>query len=218
MSNYNPVIKCNAKSKRTGEPCQRPAINGTGKCYHHGGMTPRGFALPQTKTGQYSKHLPTRLVSTYQETLADPKLWELNEKAGLVNARLVELVQRLDTGESGATWAALRDAWDELHAAITTGNVAKTNLFLPVVSNLIEVGNRDNALWIEIAGMINLYKGLSESERRHNENMERMITAEQMMLMFAAVTDLVRQNVSDRNALHAISTGIEKLITVNHDS
>lgn len=211
-------MRCTATSKRTGLQCNGRAVTGKTKCRMHGGSTPSGIASENFRTGKYSKHLPSRLIAAYQETIADPKLWELNEKAGLIDARLVELVQRLDTGESGETWAALKKAWADLKAAINAGDAEETALFMPVVDDLITAGNRDQAVWKEISELINTYKGLSESERRHNENMERMITAEQMMLMFAAVTDLVRQNVTDRHALHAISAGIEKLITVNHDS
>ena len=217
MSKNTPYVRCNAKSKQTGEQCKRPVIAGTTKCYHHGGMSLRGTASPTFKTGQYSKFLPTRLLSTYQQTLSDPKLWELNEKAALVNSRLVELVEKLDTGETGETWKALRAAFKNLRKAINEGNPTEMIMLLGVIENLIESGSKDYLAWSEIVELISVYKGLSESERRHNENMERMITAEQMMLMFAAVTDLVRQNVSDRDALHAISVGIDKLITVNHE-
>lgn len=215
MSKYTPVVKCTAKSKRTGQPCQRPAINGTGKCYHHGGKSLGGVASPTFKTGRFSKFLPTRLLDTYQDSLDDPKLWELSEKAALLNARLAELLRRLDTGESGATWAALRVAWGEMKQAINTVDAAAMMRLLAVIDSLIEVGNRDRAAWDEISGLINLFKGLSESERKHLDHMDRVMTAEQVMIMIAAITDVIRQNVSDKKQLSAISAGITRLITVD---
>lgn len=181
----------------------------------HGGKTPTGFALPQTKTGKYSKHLPTRLLSTYEETLNDPKLWELNEKAGLVNARIAELVSRLDTGETGATWQELRKAYAELNKAIDDNNGTKMIQSVLVIGNLIEAGNRDYLAWAEITNQIEAYRKLSESERKHQDDMSRMITAEQLMLMISAITDVIRQNVSDRQVLSNISTGIDRMITVS---
>lgn len=188
---------------------------GKTKCYMHGGKTPVGFALPHTKTGKYSKHLPTRLLSTYEETLNDPKLWELNEKAALVNARIAELVSKLDTGETGETWQELRKAYAVLQKAIAEENGVKIAQMLGVIGNLIEAGNKDYLAWAEITGQIEAYRKLSESERKHQDDMSRMITAEQLMLMISAITDVIRQNVSDRQVLSAISMGIDRMITVS---
>lgn len=36
-----PVVRqCKARSKRTGQRCQRPAMHGKKVCYHHGGRSP----------------------------------------------------------------------------------------------------------------------------------------------------------------------------------
>ena len=45
--------------------------------------------------------------------------------------------------------------------------------------------------------------------------MERMISADQVVLMIAAITDVIRQNVSDKQALYSISEGITKLISID---
>ena len=44
----------------------------------HGGTTPRGLALPQTRTGRFSKDLPTRLLANYQAAPADPEMLALS--------------------------------------------------------------------------------------------------------------------------------------------
>lgn len=192
-------------------------MHGKTKCYMHGGKTPTGFALPQTKTGKYSRNLPTRLAATYEETIADKKLWELNDKAALVNSRIVELLSKLDTGETGETWRLLKQAFRDLRKSINEGKTVEVIANLAVMENLIEAGNSDYLAWMEITQQIALYKSLSESERKHLDQMDRMITAEQVMLMIAAITDVIRQNVQDRSALHAISIGIDRLISVGND-
>ena len=65
-------MQCHAKSKRSGQQCRRRAVRGRNVCQMHGGVTPRGFALPQTKTGEYSKDVPTRLIADYERTKDDP--------------------------------------------------------------------------------------------------------------------------------------------------
>lgn len=212
MSNYTPHVKCNAKSKRTGEECKRPAINGTGKCYHHGGKSLAGIASGTYKTGAYSKHLPTRLAATYAETLADQKLWELGEKAALVNTRIVELLSKLDTGETGATWKALREAYNAMRDAMTAGDSAKMMSMVFVIGNLIEAGNRDYLAWAEITNQIETYRKLSETERRHMLQAEQILTVQDAMLMIGAIMAGVKEHVTDRNAYAAISANVTKVI------
>lgn len=208
-------MKCRATSKRTGQKCGAQAVTGSDLCYHHGGKSKVGFALPQTKTGMYSKHLPTRLAATYAETISDKNLWELTEKAGLVNARIVELISKLDTGETGATWKKLKSVWVDLQTAMRQQDSATTILLIHEMTRLIDAGNKDYLAWAEITEQIETYRKLSESERKHQEAESRMVTAEQVMLMIAAITDIVRQNVTDRNQLSAISAGITRLISID---
>lgn len=206
-------MECGAK-RRNGEPCKAPAMK-NGRCRIHGGKTPSGIASPNYQTGQYSKHLPTRLAATYKETLEDKKLWELNEKAALVNTRIVELIGKLDTGEAGATWKLMREVYKDLMTAVNGGKSSDVIKGLAIMGNLIEAGNRDYLAWAEITEQIETYRKLSESERKHQDQMERMISADQVMVMISAITDVIRQNVSDRQALYSISQGITKLISID---
>ena len=206
------MAQCRATSKQSKERCRRDAMIGTDLCYMHGGKSKKGFALPQTKTGAYSKHLPTRLAVTYAETLADKKLWELGEKAALVNTRIVELLSKLDTGETGSTWKALREAYNAMRDAMTAGDSAKMMTMVFVIGNLIEVGNKDYLAWSEITNQIETYRRLSETERKHMLQSEQMLTVQDAMLMIGAIMAGVKEHVTDRNAYAAISANVTKVI------
>jgi hypothetical protein len=54
--------QCRAKSKQTQQQCKQRAMRGKAVCHYHGGKTPAGYGLPQTKTGKYSSLLPLRLA------------------------------------------------------------------------------------------------------------------------------------------------------------
>ena len=83
---------CGAKTRK-GTPCLRaPMVNG--RCNLHGGKTPIGAALPQFKTGRYSKYLPARLAERYHEAERDPELLSLRSELALVQARLAELISK----------------------------------------------------------------------------------------------------------------------------
>ena len=114
-------MQCTAKSKRTGKQCKGWSVPGRTVCYQHGGATPRGMALPQTKTGRYSRDLPTRLAARYQESLSDPDLLALREEIALIDARLGDLLKRVDSGESGVLWDLLQKTYREFVMARNQG-------------------------------------------------------------------------------------------------
>lgn len=203
---------CGAKNKR-GEPCQRKPMT-NGRCYMHGGATPTGAALPQFKTGRYSKVLPARLAERYEAALADGSLLELREEIGLVDTRLADLITRVESGESGDVWRLLRAAFTEFNKARSAGKVPEMTQHLTTIEGLIVRGLADYAAWQDISNTLEQRRKLVESERKRLVEMQQMITAEQAMVMLAAIIDTVRRNVSDRGALAAISADITRLITV----
>ena len=215
MANGYPHGRCKSKSKTTGNQCLQPVISGREVCYFHGGNTPNGFDLPQTKHGRYSKHLPTRLAGKYLEAQADPNLLNLRSEIALVDARTAELIQQVDTGESGRIWHAVRDTYKELNLAIQTNDSSWMLKCLTTLDSLISAGTRDYAVWREISANIEQRRKLVESERKRLVEMQQMITSERAMLLIAAVVDIVRENVDDTKVLRAISADVGKLITVD---
>lgn len=87
-------MQCGAKT-RSGTPCRMSAMP-NGRCRVHGGMTPSGLAHPNTKTGRYSKDIPTRLAAGYQQALSDPDLLQLNDEIRLTDSLMSELLERFD--------------------------------------------------------------------------------------------------------------------------
>lgn len=76
-------------------------------CYHHGGKTPSGIAAPSFRTGRYSKHLPTRLLATYEDAKRDPNLLVLQDELALVDARISFLLSNPNQSED--TWEEIRN-------------------------------------------------------------------------------------------------------------
>lgn len=89
MSEQNPHV-CGAKT-RSGGTCKRAPMT-NGRCNLHGGKTPNGIALPQTKTGRYSKYLPTELLDNYQAALADSELLSVRDEIALVDAKIGQIL------------------------------------------------------------------------------------------------------------------------------
>lgn len=185
-----------------------------GKCRVHGGKTPGGMASPQFKTGRYSKYLPARLAGRYQEAKADPQLLALREEISLVDSRLADLLQRVDSHEAGYWWKELGRIYGEFLEAQNKKDVPVMSLRLAEIGQIIRAGQSDYAAWDEVYGVLEQRRKFVESERKRLVEMQQVITSERAMLLIAALVDVVKTHVTDRGTLSAISADIGKLITV----
>jgi len=63
-----------------------------------------------TVTGRYSKHLPTKWIAQFQESMHDPELLNMRNDIALIDIRLNELVKDLkgDMLPDISTWGEIR--------------------------------------------------------------------------------------------------------------
>lgn len=206
------MAQCKAKSKRTGQRCKRGATPGMEVCYIHGGKSLRGIASPSFKHGRYSKAMPSRLLEKFNESQSDPRLLELAEDISLIDARLSDVLVRVDSGESGQLWQKLRATHDAMIKAKNEGDMMIMALKLNDLGQLIERGLGDYAAWAEVVRLLDQRRRFVESERKRMVEMQQMITSERAMVLLAVVVDTVRRHVTDRDTLAAISADIGKLV------
>lgn len=199
------MSQCTAHSKRTGERCRDHAMKGRATCYHHGGKTPRGFALPQTTHGRHSKDLPTRLNERYHASLNDPDLLNLSEEIALTDAFIEDARRGLDHGESGRLFTELKASWDDLTAAQRAKDSVAVSQAIGEIGTLIRHGVAAYAARNEAADLIERRRKLVESEGKRRVTMRDMITSERAMLLVASLTDAVMKHVDDPVALAAIA-------------
>ena len=183
-------------------------MHGSHLCYMHGGKTPRGHALPQTTHGRYSKDLPTRMAPRYADALADTELLSLRDDVAVVDARIAELLARIDAGESGRIWAQLIQAKSDLLKATEE---TERRLALAEILRLIDKGNAD---WMVVEDIVHLQdhkRKLGESERKRLIEMRQIITAEQAAVLLGAITDVIVRNVTDRDTRARISAELTRI-------
>lgn len=183
--------RCQAWSSRKGRQCMGLAMP-SGKCRVHGGSSLKGIASPKLVTGKYSKYLPNRLLDTYTEALEDTDLITLRNEIALLESRLVDLLSRIDSGESGNIWNALQDKTNKMLSAIRSSDADKQRIILSDITNLILRGNSDYTIWKEIQDILDQIRKLKESERRRLIDAQQMITAEQALLHSKALGAAVR--------------------------
>jgi hypothetical protein len=162
----------------------------------HGGTTPSGFALPQTRSGRYSKVLPVRLAARYEEALGNKDLLSLKDDIAAAEARLGDLFERLDTGESGQRWQELRETLDAFTTALTMRDGPTMNRQLATIRRLVTQGSDDAHAWSEILKTWHTRCTLTATQTRTLQVAQQMISTEQLMLMLGVVTDAINRAVS----------------------
>src|SRR3954470_5731126 len=89
------VARCGARTRKGAGPCRQPGMAPSGRCRMHGGKTPRGLASPLTKSGRYSRDLPTRVAARYENALADPELLSVRDDIALLQGAITDVMAEI---------------------------------------------------------------------------------------------------------------------------
>jgi hypothetical protein len=155
--------------------------------------------------------LPTRLLARYREAEKDAELTSLRSELALVDARVADLLSRVDTGESGARWQALLNTHRAFRRDKATGDVARMREALADFESRIDAGVPDYEAWTEIQELIETRRKLCDSETRRLVVLQQMITAEQLTVLLGVIVEIIARHVTDRQALSAIATDLQRL-------
>lgn len=185
---------------------------GNGRCRMHNGKAAKGIAHPSTKSGRYSKDLPTRMLADYEAERTDPELLNLSEAIAVVRARQRELFRQVDKHGGASLFADLSQAWKEMEAAQKAKDGPAVVSVMSEIGQLIKRGASDGAKWREITGLMEQERKLIETEQKRRVAMQTMITAEQGQLLVKALLASVNSHVDDKRILAAIGADIMALV------
>jgi hypothetical protein len=200
--------QCQAKAKSTGIQCNRSAVSGKRVCTVHGGLTPSGIASPNFKTGKYSKFLPDKLSARYEEALEDTELLTLKSEVALIDSRLTDILENIQSDDTRSLWIDLQSAWERYRNA---PNDERRNTELYNIEDLIEKGSKVYHQWNEIYVVLEQRRKLVESERKRYLEMNQVVTADRLMVLISALLGIIKEHVSDTRTLQAISTDFRRL-------
>jgi hypothetical protein len=177
----------------------------------HGGKTPLGPASPNWVDGRFSRILPKRLLDDYQASLRDPEKLALEAELAVIDARINDVLSRVDSGESGRLWAELRAAWAAFERARHGGDAATILEATRRVGELITGGHADWAAWADVLGLIERRRKLVESERKRLVEAQQMIHIEQAMAAMSLLVDAVKLHIRDDQVLRAVTEEFSRL-------
>ena len=180
----------------------------------HGGNYPRGVDHPSYRTGRYSKYAPAHLIEKYTEALDDPELLALRDEVALLDARLSELLERVDSGDAGTLWPKLQAAWADARSGDEIRQIRGTE----ALNRLIEQGATDHLAWEEIHGIIDRRTRVVTSERQRLVQMQQMITAEQALVLLGKISESIKMHVHDPVAVRRVVDDLNQLADLQPSS
>ncbi len=187
-------------------------------CYNHGGMTPRGRDSPHHRTGRHSRYLPERLVERYQEALDDEELTRLDSEIALVDTKIQDVLTRLEeTGEGPGAWAEVQQVRAQLRRAEESADANAKCRARERFDAAIDAGREEQLTWRVVMNLVEQRRKLVETELKHRADEERFITVERLMILVAAIVDIMRRHIADPETRRKIADEIRCLAASNPD-
>lgn len=204
--------QCTAKAKTTGQQCTNRAMIGKTKCRMHGGKSRSGPAHPNWIDGRGSRVMPKRMMQDYQDALNDPEKLAFDKDIALLEARLRDVLKRVDSGESGRLWGFLASAWDQYEAARRANDPQALLQAIALIGDLIRQGHGDHLAWAEVTNLLERRRKVVESEMKRQVQMHEVVKSEVAMGLLAQLVQAVREHVHDDDTVQAITAEYARLI------
>jgi len=203
---------CGAKT-RQGGPCQvAPMPNG--RCYRHGGATPSGLASPHFRHGRFSRDVPTRLMSRYEQALADPELLSVRSDVAVLQALINEKLAKLEGPESEPAWERLQNQMVTFASAWKSDKTTPSENDAAIVAMLktLQEGVGEMAVLNEIRSLMQQRAKLAHQEHDRLVDLQQYMTVERVMLIAAALADIVKRHVPSQDTLRAIHADFVRVL------
>lgn len=204
---------CGANYTKKDGICRTSPLDGRNRCRLHGGKSLIGAKSPRAQTLKYSIAVPSRMLQKYEEAQRDPDLISMRDEIAILQVRLNELLQRVDTSESGVLWLKAQEYYDELKAAMQRKDFVDAVKWVSILGKALNKGTADHLVWSEIATITEQMRKIKDSERKRLTDMKQMWSAEQAMAFVGYITASIKKHVKDPSVLAAISQDISSFIS-----
>lgn len=158
-----------------------------------------GIASPNYVNGAHCdkyRDMPARIAGQYIEAQNDPDILSARNDIALCDARLADLIRRVDEGGGSAIWESLLKTDAAMKDALQppTDEAAFKKCLIAMTAT-IKRGTADYAVWADIMDTIERRRKLSETEHKRLVAMQQMITSESAMFMIGAMSGMVKMSV-----------------------
>lgn len=204
---------CGARLRGSDPPrfCRKRPLRGRTRCRLHGGRSLAGPESPTWKTGMFSHVLDGSCARAYRARRADPGLVGLREHIALVDAQLLDTLERVRTGESLTAWERVGVALDALRDARARGDDAAIDKLLGEAEHARSQGAAAAAAAVDVDRQLRLRARLTIAESRRVAFAHEHLSKDVVNQLLVMITTTVKQLVPDPNVLRAIVEAFRRL-------
>lgn len=196
--------------KADGERCRQPVRPGWSVCKFHGAGSSDAPGGRPPETGRYSDHLPTRYFQDYQSYLADPNLLSMRNEMALLDVRIGELLERLETADSAQAWNRVAIVNAMLEKMLSDGKTESLPQVQKALQDAMTMHKDDASTWGQLTHMIETRRKVADVERRRIEAAKKYLTLSEANALLAFFTSAVMRNVSSPHERACISEELRK--------
>ena len=186
--------------KVDGERCKQPVGPASVVCEAHGAAAGRARTPGMLKHGKYSKHLPTRLLAQYEQSLQDPGILDLSNEIALLDTKIAEELQQLEYGDVIEAIGFVRQAY----AVLQTGEDDIEGV-MSLLSSAIEAATVSDSVWRTTVALVEERRRLVDTERKRQEDAGMYLSVAEANALLAYVVNTLVENVKDQTVLAAVS-------------
>lgn len=191
--------------KADGERCRQPVRSGWTVCKYHGAGTSDSPAGRPPVTGRHSQHLPTRYIKDFEDYLTDPNLLSMREEMALLDVRMGELLQRLETSDAPSAWNRIMVVAAQLEKAVAESKFDNAAAMAETLRNAVCAHRDDREMWDEVVNLIDHRRKVADVERRRIEAAKKYLTLQEANTMLAYFVSSVMKHVSSPTERSRIS-------------
>lgn len=208
--------RCTAKAKSTQQRCNAPAVKGSDKCKVHGGLSLRGPASLSWKHGRSSRYaalLPERMREAYQRAESDSERLNMLAEISLVDARLADLMKRVDAGSANEMVNELVDGVRQVAAAMRKRQWVDAMEVMLELEKSVVAPEQDQAAWMEIWTLVDRRSRLVDAEQKRMVNLRQYVSSTDVRMLLMKVVDIVQRHVAEPRAISAILEDLRAFFT-----
>lgn len=193
---------CGAKT-RNGGKCGNPGSGRGGRCRLHGGKSLAGPAHPNFKHGRAStvvRSLPDRLRRAFDASYEDGDILSMRTEIALSDARLAELVEKIDTRETGEAWASAQEGLRDLRYLLAQRPDVDWDAVdqrMKHLRGIMSGALEDEKNWSALRRQVEHRRKLTDTERKLVEAKQAYVEADHLDMIVARLLHSINTNVKD---------------------
>lgn len=173
------------------------------------------MSSPQFKTGRHSKYLPARLLSVYQDSLADEQLTSVKADIALLDSLIMENIQSLDLGSNAQFWELALEQIKWARQGYKQESYGMLERALDELEALADQRRLHFAAEKELREKLEQRRKMVETDGKLSLQGERAITAGELIIFMTAFVDLINRKVPDAKQRNDLLIGIDQLMAGN---